>query len=390
MPLLLTGGKAVKLFSKKDKTEHASVKTAGANRAAHPFSAIDRYTPLSTAEFDLYSSLRESIPLIDGALSKLVRLVGSFTVTATDTAYASELESFSANVLCLGGNRGLASFVFSYMDQLLTYGVAVGEMVPSESMRGIASLYNASLKDVAVVEGATPMETLVCLRDVNMTPVNNQSLVLSTLLNPEPGRVKGNSILKGLPFVSSVLLKIFQSIGTNWERAGNIRYAVTYNPGQNQGINAKKRAEEIANEWSRAMRDDKRVCDFVSVGDVSIKVIGADSPILDCDIPVKHITEQIIAKLSIPPFMLGLSWSSTERMSSVQADILTSEIEYYRNLLSPVIKKICETHLRLIGSDSKVNVEWSNISLLDETGLSVARLNNARALQIENSLEVTA
>ena len=48
------------------------------------------------------------------------------------------------------------------------------------------------------------------------------------------------------------------------------------------------------------MRSDS-VCDFVSVGDVSIKVIGAESDMPDCDIPVRHILEQIIAKLGIPP-----------------------------------------------------------------------------------------
>lgn len=40
----------------------------------------------------------------------------------------------------------------------------------------------------------------------------------------------------------------------------------------------------------------------MSVGDVSIKVIGAESDMPDCDIPVRHILEQIIAKLGIPPF----------------------------------------------------------------------------------------
>ncbi len=380
----------MKLFSKKTKTEHAPVMSTGAKTAAHPFFAIERYTPLSTAELDLYSSLREAIPVVDAAIAKLVRLLGSFKVTSDDKRYDAELQYFLENVECIGGNKGIYSFIYSYIDQLLSFGTAVGEMIPKSDRRGLWGLYNASLKDVSVIEGDTPMETLVCLRDSGATPVKNQSLLLSSLLNPDPGTVKGNSVLKGLPFVSSVLLRIFQSIGTNWERAGNIRYAVTYNPGQNPSVNAKKRAEEIANEWSRAMRDDSRVCDFVSVGDVSIKVIGSDSQILDCDVPIKRIMEQIVAKLSIPPFMLGLSWSSTERMSSVQADILTSEIEYYRALLNPIITKVCETHLRLLGSDTRVSIEWNNISLQDETSLSVARLNNARAQQIENTLEANS
>lgn len=84
----------------------------------------------------------------------------------------------------------------------------------------------------------------------------------------------------------------------------------------------------------------------MSVGDVSIKVIGAESDMPDCDIPVRHILEQIIAKLGIPPFLLGISWSSTERMSEQQADILTSELAYYRTVLEPVITKLCRLILK--------------------------------------------
>ena len=68
------------------------------------------------------------------------------------------------------------------------------------------------------------------------------------------------------------------------------------------------------------------VRDFVAVGDVDIKVIGADGPILDSQAPVRQILEQLVARTGIPPFMLGLSWSSTERMSAQQADMLTTEV----------------------------------------------------------------
>ena len=131
---------------------------------------------------------------------------------------------------------------------------------------------------------------------------------------------------------------------------------------------------------------DSRVSDFVSVGDVSIKVIGADNQILDSEIPVRQLLEQIVSKLSIPPFLLGLQWSSTERMASQQADILTSELEYYRRLIEPTIRKICTVYLRSIGFDCGIGVEWDNINLQDETELAQARLNNAKAeaVEIEN------
>lgn len=97
--------------------------------------------------------------------------------------------------------------------------------------------------------------------------------------------------------------------------------------------------------------------------------------------------EQIIAKLSIPPFLLGLSWSTTERMSAQQADILTSELEAYRRILNPVIGKVCSLWLRLHGYSPEHTVVWDDINLQDAVELSNARLLEARAKQIEQELE---
>ena len=379
----------MKLFSKKSKTQYGAVQTAaGSGKAMHPFSAIDRYSPANSVQYELYTALKEAVPVIDAAIGKIVRLVGTFELETCDKRFEEPLRIFAAKVATNGSAAGLHSFVYSYLEQLITYGTAVGEMVPDKTLGSIQALYCPSLRDVSLKAGESPLDIVVCRKDVNNTPVENQNLVFATLLNPTPGTLQGTSIMKGLPFVSGILLKIFGSIGNNWERAGNIRYAVNYNPSDMTGVNARQRAKEIAREWSAAMRDDSRVCDFVSVGDVSVKVIGADNQVLDCDVPIKHLLEQIVSKLCIPPFLLGLSWSSTERMSSVQTDILTSELEYFRMLLTPVIEKICETQLRLMGSDSAVIVNWSNISLQDEVELAQARLNNAKAKQIEDALEV--
>lgn len=129
-----------------------------------------------------------------------------------------------------------------------------------------------------------------------------------------------------------------------------------------------------------------QVKDFVAVGDVDIKVIGAENQLFDTNVPVRQILEQLISKLSIPPFLLGLTWSSTERMSSQQADILTSELEYYRRLLTPVICEIGNAYLCSIGSDAECRVEWDNINLQDESVLAESRLKNAQALEIETRI----
>lgn len=298
------------------------------------------------------------------------------------------MDEFISRVSVGGTGVGLNHFVSAYFEELLTCGMAVGEIVTYED-GGIAALYNAPCDAVTLRYGDAPVDVRICSAELTPRELERPDLVCVTLLNPEAGSLRGTSILKGLPFVSDLLMKIFRCVGQNFERSGNVRFAVTYNPPAGAGtLNAKQRVKEIAEEWGRAMRDKNRVCDFVSVGDVSIRAIGADNQIIDCDVPIRHVLEQIVSKLSIPPFLLGLSWSSTERMSSQQADILTSELDYYRSLLTPVIEKIARAYLDSVRLNPGVRVDWSNISLQDETELAQARLNNARAMQLEQSMEV--
>ena len=96
--------------------------------------------------------------------------------------------------------------------------------------------------------------------------------------------------------------------------------------------------------------------------------------------------EQLIAQTGIPPFLLGLNWSSTERMSSQQSDLLTGELESYRRLLTPVLAKIAGLYLRSQGFAPEVAVEWAPISLQDETEEATARLTRAKAEKLERKL----
>lgn len=375
----------MKLFRKKSSQSSISaVQTARTTPGANSLSSILSCCGCDT-EHRLYRSLVESVPLIAGAIDKTVRLVGSFEVKHKNSAAQRRLDSFLRNVRVGAAQRGISSFISCYLTQLLVYGTAVGEIVPYSDASGIAALYNASLSDVELRQGDSPLELKIYARGVGESvPVKNSGLILHTALNPEPGRAYGTSALRGLPFVSDILLKIFNTIGTNWERVGNVRFSVSC---KSDGSNAKERAKQIAEQWSLAMGDKNSTRDFVSVGDVDIKVIGADNQILDSEVPVRQLLEQIVAKLSIPPFLLGLNWSSTERMAQQQCDILTSELEWYRGILNPVIEKICRICLCMNGDEEEIEIVWNNINLQDETELAQSRLWTAQARQIEQSLE---
>ena len=355
----------------------------------HPFTALQGYFPGRQVETELYRTLREAIPLIDASLDKTVRLLGEFTVHCSDDSAQQAVRRFMQDVHVGGMQRGIQAFVRTFFDQLLTYGTAVGEMALTGGR--LTHLYNADLRDIALTTGENPLDVTVCTRgtDGKLTPVRYPALILKSVLNPEPGSIYGTSLLKGLPFVSEVLLKIYNTIGVNWERLGNVRFAVTYKP-QNDALDkayAKERAEQVATQWQAAMQSGGSVKDFVAVGDVSIRAIGADNQILDSEVPVRQLLEQIVAKLGVPPFLLGLSWSSTERMSTQQADILTSEIDFYRRLLDPTLRTIFRTFLCLEGYDSELQIEWEPLTLQDITALARASYYDAQTKKILTELK---
>ena len=342
----------------------------------------------TVCERRLYRSLREKIPVVDAAIGKLVRLTGTFSIRCDDEDLQKDINDFLKRVRVNGNQQGANSFLATYLDQLLTYGTAVGEVIPDRSGRRIAALYNASLEDVELAADKGPFDVDVMIRDPQgeSHKVRYPELILCSTIMNQPGRVYGTSVLKGLPFVGDMLMKIFNAVGTNWDRVGNVRFAVSYKPGENDRSFTKERASQIAAEWSKAMRS-REPRDFVTVGDVSIKVIGAENQIPDCEIPVRMLLQQIIAKLSIPPFLLGLSWSTTERMSVQQADILTSELDFYRGQLEGCIRKICDLYLRFRGSRADYSIHWDCVNLQDEVELAKARLYNARAERLETGSE---
>lgn len=347
----------------------------------HPFAALEGYVPLRNGEIALYRAIREAIPVVDAAIVKLVRLCGGVSVRCRDRQAQAGLDEFLRTVPTGRGQQGIQSFLDSYLDSMLTCGRAVGEMVPDRGGREIAAVLCANVSQVEIREGDTPLDFTLCARDGHGTvrPLPRQELLLFTPFQPEVDNPYGVSMLRSMPFLAEILLKIYQTIGLNWERVGNVRFAVVCK-GENDGM-AEERCRRVATEWSAAMQSgrDGALRDFVASGDVDIKVIGADNQILDSEVPVRQILEQLVARTGIPPFLLGLSWSSTERMSSQQADIMTSEIDAIRRSLTPVVGRICRLWLALHGYDRGVEVVWDTVNLQDEEVLARAALYRAQA-----------
>jgi hypothetical protein len=381
----------MRLWKKKENAAAAAAQLR--NAAGFPLSSLSAFAPARSGEIRLYRAVRESVPLVDAAIGKIIRLVGGVDVKCADARAEKELREFLRTVPVGRSQVGINAFLEAYLDSMITCGYAIGEIVPERGRRGIAAVMCGRAENIEIREGESPLEFTICTSEYGgmMRPLPYQNLLLFTPFNPEADSPYGVSMLRNMPFFADILVKIYSAIGSNWERMGNVRFAVVYRPQGDGQINAKERSRQIADEWSKAMQSTKTgaVRDFVAVGDVDIKAIGADNQILDSEVPVRQLLEQMIARTGIPPFMLGLNWSSTERMSSQQADMLTSEMTAIRRTLTPVLEKICRMWLAMRGYGCAMRIVWDDINLQDEVEDAKAQLyaEQARKLRIENDRE---
>lgn len=378
-------------MKRKQKNETPAIQTQLRLGNTHPFGALRQYVPMGGGEAQVYRDLREALPILDGAVQKLVRLTGGFRVQCPDKEAERKLALFLRTVPCGRGQFGVDSFLAAYLDSLLTYGRSIGEMVVSRGH--LRALCWGDVTRVEIREGDSPLDIAICAPDEagKMRELPYQNLLLFTPLNPEPANPYGVSLFRGMPFLAEILLKIYNTMGINWERAGNVRYSVVYKPQEKglDGATAQERGAQIAGQWAKAMEESRSggVRDFVAVGDVEIKVIGSDGKILDSQTPVRQILEQLVARTGLPPFLLGLSWSATERMSTQQSDLLTTELWALRRAVTPALQRICRTYLRLEGYGCEAEILWDDISLQDLVEEAQAGLYDAQARKLQQEME---
>ena len=359
--------------------------------SGHPFGMLAGVTALGGGELEVYRQIRSAVPILDAAIGKLVRLTGGFTAACGNPEAEKGLRRFLRSVNTGRGQCGIESFLTAFLQSMLVYGRAVGEMVVSGNE--LTAVLWGDVTKLYVQEGSSALEyAFGQWQDGEVKIFPRQNLILFAAWNPDEENPYGTSVFRSMPFLVDVLLKIYSTIGTNWERAGNVRYSVVYKPADSAGqIDAQERSEQIASQWSQAMQASRHgvVRDFVAVGDVEIKVIGADGQILDSEVPVRQILEQLVAKTGLPPFLLGLSWASTERMSAQQTDLLTSELWAIRRTVEPVLLRICRLWLQLHGYGQEPEIVWDEISLQDIVEQAHAQLYLAQAEKIAGEREET-
>ena len=147
-------------MKRKKEDTLGAVRSQLRSGSAHPYSSIRGYVPLGGGEERIYRQVREAVPVLDAAVGKLVRLSGGFDVKCAAPGAAGRLRRFLTTVNCGRGQVGIDSFLAAYLDSLLTYGRAVGEMVVSDGE--IVAVCWGDVTQLEVQQGDSALDVVLC------------------------------------------------------------------------------------------------------------------------------------------------------------------------------------------------------------------------------------
>ena len=130
------------LFPRKKKPPVSGSILQSAARAESQYALPETQDPCEPA---LYAGLRRAVPVIDAAIGKIVRLTGSFQLVAGDSRMQEQLDEFVRSVPVGLTGQSLQTFADAYLDSLLTYGNALGEMLIDNRTGYLGGLQTAVL-----------------------------------------------------------------------------------------------------------------------------------------------------------------------------------------------------------------------------------------------------
>lgn len=342
----------------------------------------------------IYGQLRELIPLLDVAVQKLIQFVGVPCIEADD-ALKTELEAWLTGVQVNREQYGFSNWLKIWLGDMLTYGRAHTEIVFDSQQRDVHGLVELSTPTIHIrpnVDGYNLdfVQDGLFAAQPTLLPAERLLNGFHDVRGDDP---YGRSLLYSLPFVGEIWIAAARSVGQNWDRIGTPSFQVhTAFPAafdDPQGTESNAVVSGIQGNWEAAMnsRKDGKVRDFFSKssadGDVRVTLLGPDGQVLPFETDSRTLMEQITAKTGLPPFMFGLQWATTERLSEQQAKLLSALICWLREETTAPITRLLELRQALVGSKGKWALEWPELSLVDQMETAKAEFMDAQADQVE-------
>lgn len=327
--------------------------------------------------------------MISAAILRLKELVGFPTVWA-QPALKTELDDWLKTLPVNRMQTSAEVWLQSHIDNMATFGRAHTEIVLNNARNDVFGLVEVHPTTVGLRPTFGGYATnVVQYQYGGGVPVTIiPELLLNSVNDIRGDDPNGTSMIAELPFVGQILNTILRSIGNTFDRFGSPTFWLNWEPPTTWQDPSGKLTNQILQTMGGNLnnalksRTEGLANDFLTSGKTTVQILGAEGEQLDVEIPGRLIMEQICARFGLPPFMYGFSWSSTERMSTAQAKMVTEIIETLRDIVEPQIEKLINLRLLLTGRRASFSLEWPKVSLQDLIDVARADLMDSQAEQV--------
>ena len=350
--------------------------------------AFDRWVPFKF-NFDVNMAIREMIPFCNVAIVKYCKLVGTFEIDTHGNKRAKQMiDEFLRKVPVNYFDSGFFDWQRQMIDSALELGPGYGEVILTRSLKDIGRLKVARAKDFRFLrKGDRLVLGQMGRHGFQAMEFENQDLIFMLAFDKRQGHPQPYSLFESLPFVTNIFQRILKTVENQLWRVGSPTVIAWVEPGANANMNdVKGCASGLRSQMQTAMQNRRmgKVSDIFGAappgGKLHFEFLGGDAHIMDITVPIRTVLEQVVAQTGFPPFMLGLSWSTTERLSTHQNDMIIGTIDGYREALNPIIEQVVGMKFILAGyAGLKWEIKWNAVNLMDEVEQAKARQMTAMA-----------
>lgn len=338
------------------------------------------------ASYELFAQFYNAIPLIKRSTAILSGFAGGPEFLCPNQSATDELNEWATTVAYGYVGTGVLPWLADQRRQGLIYGYAIGESEVAVNRREVTRLwsYRSPSCDFRPkpdgsfdVVQSQPGLGLVALDPLKVT---------HTTYDSQGSDPRGESLYQAIPTCAQIWLDAAYAYRQTWRRSGTPKYHINWEPTVEWNDPTGKASGEVLDDlesaWNEGMRSvvvDGKVQDYFSSGKVTVTTIGADGEAMDIQIAKRNLVEEVVVATGIPPWMLGYSWSTTERLSAQQADTLIAWINVIRRADESSLRRVIDLRQRLTGRVVPYEIVWPEITLQDAREIAEAKRNEAQA-----------
>ncbi|MDO8282685.1 MAG: hypothetical protein Q7U10_08735 [Thermodesulfovibrionia bacterium] len=385
---------------------------------------------------EFYEVLREGIPIIDAAISRLISLEGTIKIIGDNAQLVRELEDFHRNIPVGDMQTGINAFHRNMSNEKFEQGFALPEIVATKDLKDVQELRVPDSKYIIFRRNkdgrsepwyrypgdsparrpqyySTPLNIIqeiltasygqaVNINGVNEVKLNPANKIYFSM-NNENTDPHGVSLMRSMEFCANILVTLENAMKNSGDRFGDPSYHI-HLKGAKAGnqTEVESRRKKLEADFTTVIETKRagQSADLVTAGsadsDVSVSVIGHDGQLFNFMIPIRHASEQILAKTGLAAWSVGLYWGGAGGKANIEAEMMLADAKVRGAEMLPGYIKLFSTFLQLRGytwksittSEDKPG-DWGVVfetpNIRDLVTTAQARFLNAQADMMQNN-----